>query len=200
MPPVSRTLALPAFSKQRVLIFSILWLLSVAPFFLLHSQWITGPFVNAVLILATVILGPAEAMVIGLFPSAIALASGLLPLPLAPMVPFIMIGNAVYVGVFHAVRRIPRKPKNPTIPRNNEFSSDSSDSLVSSVSSIIIASVTKFLFLFLAAKFLIAPLLTGPITKTLITMMGWPQLATALIGGAIALGILTQLRTNQRSQ
>lgn len=193
MPSVSRTLALPAFSpstslrtsRQRVLIFSVLWLLSVAPFFLLHSQWITGPFVNAVLILATIILGPAQAIVIGLFPGAIALASGLLPLPLAPMVPFIMIGNTVYVGVFHGLRKIPTKPRSPT---NNGISS------ASSVSSIIIASVAKFLFLFLTAKFLIAPLLSGPITKTLITMMGWPQLITALIGGFIALAILTSFK------
>ena len=193
MPSASRTLALPALSKQRVLIFSILWLLSVAPFFLLHVQWITGPFVNVILILATVILGPAEAMVIGMFPSPIALSSGLLPLPLAPMVPFIMISNAVYVGVFHVLRKIPRKPKSPRNPTMN-------GSLVSLVSldssAVIIASALKFAFLVLTAHFMAANL-TPTLTPTLITMMGVPQLITALIGGFIALGILMPLRKGQ---
>jgi hypothetical protein len=170
MPTVSRTLALPAFSRQRVLIFSVLWLLSIAPFFLLHSQWITGPFVNAVLILATVILGPAEAIVIGLFPSAIALASGLLPLPLAPMVPFIMISNAIFVGSFHFLRSR------------------------SSVAGVIAGSALKFTFLSLAARFIVAKL-TPTLTLTLLAMMGWPQLITALIGGFVALAILTPFKS-----
>ena len=55
---------------------------------------------NAVLIIAAVLLSPFEAVLIGLVPSAVALSSGLLPLALAPMVPFIMIGNAILVGVF----------------------------------------------------------------------------------------------------
>ena len=73
-------------------------------------------------------------------------------------------------------------------------------SLVSLVSldssAVIIASALKFAFLVLTAHFMAANL-TPTLTPTLITMMGVPQLITALIGGFIALGILMPLRKGQ---
>src|SRR4030066_2061396 len=96
---------------ERLNIKSIVWFIAlilivgILPRFV-HNQFITGPIVNATLFIGTVILGPASAMLIGLVPSVVALASGLLPMPLAPMVPFIMISNAILVWTFSYFRKI----------------------------------------------------------------------------------------------
>ena len=86
--------------RSRLLLFAVLLaLIIILPGFI-HNQWITGPVINAALILAAVCIGPMEAVILGLMPSTVALSSGLLPLPLAPMVPFIMVGNAVLILSF----------------------------------------------------------------------------------------------------
>ncbi|MCD4762172.1 iron hydrogenase, partial [bacterium] len=63
---------------------------SALPMFI-HLQWLTGPLVNAILILALFLIGIRSALVLCMIPSLMALASGLLPAVLAPVVPFIMI-------------------------------------------------------------------------------------------------------------
>jgi hypothetical protein len=67
---------------------------------LVHNQALTGPTVNALLFVGTVILGRELAMLIGILPSAAALLFGFLPLILAPAVPFIMASNALLVLTF----------------------------------------------------------------------------------------------------
>ncbi len=71
---------------------------------LLHSQPITGSIVNATLFIAVVLLGVRSAILICLIPSLIALSTGLLPTVLAPMIPFIITGNAVLILVFSYLR------------------------------------------------------------------------------------------------
>jgi hypothetical protein len=139
--------------------------ITLAPLTMIHSQWITGPLVNAMLILTCVLVGPMEAVILGLFPGVIALISGLL----APMIPFIMIGNAVFVAVFWYV-----KEKNMTL-------------------GIIAGALLKFLFLAATVRFLMVTILDAPIVQKLAIMMSWPQFATAIIGGTIAIGILSFL-------
>lgn len=78
---------------------------SILPRFI-HNQFITGPIINATLFLGAVTLGTGNAILVGLVPSVVALSSGLLPMPLAPMVPFIMISNAVLIIVFNWMRKI----------------------------------------------------------------------------------------------
>src|SRR3989339_550766 len=72
-------------------------LASVLPFYI-HIQWITGPVINAILIIALFLLGIRSAFLFCLVPSLMALSGGLLPPILAPIVPFIMIGNIVYIN------------------------------------------------------------------------------------------------------
>ncbi|MEK7217898.1 MAG: hypothetical protein AAB728_00360 [Patescibacteria group bacterium] len=163
------TRALPIAASRKFLLFAFFTFITLAPLTMVHSQFITGPLVNAMLILTCVLVGPVEAVVLSLFPSPIALMSGLLPLPLAPMIPFIMIGNALYVAVFHYL-----KPK-------------------SGIAGVIAASGAKFLFLAASVRFVMSRLLDSPIVAKLAVMMGWPQLATALAGGCIAL-LLLRLR------
>jgi len=132
----------------------------LAPF--LKQQLITGPIVNAVLFLATAVLGMGAGILIGFLPSMVSALVGLLPAPLLPMIPHIIVSNAILVLTFGILRK------------RNFFLG------------IISASFAKFLFLFLIVEFLIGQSLPRPIAA----MMAWPQLVTALAGGIIALFLL----------
>jgi len=52
-------------------------------------QMLTGPLVNAFLLLSTIFSGILSGIIIGLFTPWVALLRGILPAPLGPMVPFI---------------------------------------------------------------------------------------------------------------
>lgn len=141
----------------------------VVPAFV-HEQWLTGPFVNAILIITCVLVGPMEAVFLGLVPSTVALSSGLLPLPLAPMIPFIMISNAIFVAVFH-------------------YLSKKSFSL-----GVLIGALLKFLFLYFFVTFLATTLLSATLLPKVAIIMSWPQFATALLGGIFAFAVLKFLK------
>jgi hypothetical protein len=162
-----------AVSRKKLLLFVLFLAITAGPLTMVHAQWLTGPLVNSMLILTCALVGPTEAVILGLFPSTVALASGLLPLPLAPMIPFILIGNALYVVTFHS------------FGSRNFFG-------------IVGGSVLKFLFLALTARLIVAPLVPATIAPTLLLMMGVPQLVTALIGGAIAVALLFLLPRRAR--
>ena len=147
------------------------FLLSVALFApLFKNQFITGPLVNAVLFLATKGLGVEAGVLIGLIPSLIALSVGLLPLILAPMVPFIMVGNAILVIVFSKL-----KEKNFWL-------------------GIFLSSFLKFLFLSFTSAFLFDVFFKKELSQKIALMISWPQLFTALSGGVIAFLILKILK------
>ena len=136
-------------------------------------QWITGPLVNALLILTVLWLGVSQAIFVGMVTPLGAVLSGILPLPLLVMIPFIAIGNAILVSVFGSVHRV------------NQWVA------------LVIAAVAKAAFLFLAVTLLVAhPLnlvIAGQgqelaVPASIVNMMSWPQVLTALAGGALALG------------
>ena len=93
-------------NKEKIFVLSqfiiLIGIATAAPLF--HSQPITGSIVNATLFIAVVLLGVKSAILIGLVPSLIALSTGLLSPVLAPMIPFIMTGNAVLILVFNYLR------------------------------------------------------------------------------------------------
>jgi len=143
---------------------------SILPRFI-HNQFITGPIINATLFLGAVTLGTGNAMLISLVPSVVALSSGLLPIPLAPMIPFIMISNAILIIVFNYARKI-------------NFGAGA-----------ILASLTKYVFLY-GTSYLVAHMILQKTiaAKAAATMMTWPQLVTALVGALIAFGLLKVLK------
>ncbi len=157
-------------TRQKVFTFVMILLIAgITPFFT-HLQPITGPLVNALLLIATVLIGPLEAIMIGLVPSTVALASGTLPLPLAPMVPFIMIGNALLVTAFHYSKKLGFLP------------------------AVVIAALIKFVFLAGTVQLLMSTMLKSELVAKLSIMMSWPQLITALTGGLIAYLLLKTLK------
>lgn len=138
-------------------------------------QAITGPLVNALLILTVETAGLGAALAIAMVTPLAALLRGVLPLPLMVMIPFIVLGNAMLAGVYNALRT-----------RNRWLA-------------LAAGAVVKFLLLFAAVTWLVArPLhlvLDGAaqpvaLPVSLIQMMAWPQFVTALTGGLIAFGVL----------
>lgn len=143
-------------------------IITIAPLF--HNQMITGPIVNAVLFISVVFLGVQNALLIGLIPSVIALSAGLLPAVMAPMIPFIMLSNAILIIVFNYLK-----------DRNYWLG-------------MISAGVLKFAFLFSTSSIVVNLLLKKEIAAKVVAMMSWPQLITALIGGIIAYIFLRSLK------
>lgn len=155
---------------QLSLLFS--FLIFFVPSFV-HQQFLTGPIVNALLILSFLYLGRSKALFLALIPSTAALARGLLPLPLAPMVPFIMISNCLYLLAFAKLR---------------------TESQTKNFLAIFAASVIKASFLFLISKLLMENILAAPLASKIANMMSWPQLWTAVVGGMMALLIDSGLK------
>lgn len=133
---------------------------TIVPLF--HQQMITGPIVNATLFIAAMLLGTQMGIFVGLIPSVIALSVGLLSPVLAPMIPYIMISNAILVLTFNFL-----KNKNFWL-------------------AVGMASFMKFLFLFATSSLVINLLLKKEMADSVAIMMSWPQLVTALAGGTIA--------------
>ena len=166
-----KSLALPILqTKTRIFIFASFLAIAIFVPSFIHSQYITGPLVNFLLFTAAVLLGPFEAVLIGIIPSTVALASGLLPTTLAPMVPFIMLSNALLVTVFHYTR-------------NRSF-----------IPSVIFAALLKFIFLHSIVTLLMSTLLAEKLVTKLAIMMSWPQFVTAVAGGVLAYVFLKKLR------
>jgi riboflavin transporter len=143
---------------------ALIGIATIVPLF--HQQMITGPIVNATLFAAAVILGTQMGIFVGLIPSIIALSVGTLPAPLAPMVPYIMLSNALLILAFNAFRE-----KNYWL-------------------AIGVASVIKFVFLWAMSSVVIGLLMKKELAESVALMMSWPQLLTALLGGALAVVFL----------
>lgn len=132
---------------------------AIVPLF--HQQMITGPIVNTTLFAATIFLGTRMGIFVGLIPSIIALSVGMLPAPLAPMVPYIMLGNAILILTFGFL-----KDKNYWL-------------------AVIIASFLKFIFLYLTSSVVIGLLMKKELADSVTIMMSYPQFFTALGGGVL---------------
>lgn len=137
-------------------------------------QYVTGPLVNALLLLTLEWCGLGQAMAVGMITPMGAALRGILPLPLWVMMPFIAVGNAAFVGVFHLLRERSR------------------------VVALVAAAVVKFAWLSGAVTALVVwPLHVAvggnvaavAIPQSIINMMRWPQLGTALVGGILAFGV-----------
>jgi riboflavin transporter len=142
-------------------------LATLLPFFI-HLQWLTGPLVNATLILILFLTGRKYAFLACFIPSLMALAGGLLPIILLPIIPFIMLSNVIYVFSLEMIY--------------NNLKSNVWGFWVG----VFSGSLLKYIFLYLAtyliAQIILKQILPGPI----LTMMSWPQFITALFGGMIA--------------
>jgi len=139
-------------------------------------QPFTGPLINALLLLTTVFVGLIAGMTLGCLTPLLALLRGQLPAILAPMAPFIAVGNALLVLTFFLI-----------------FSSKSTGRPGADwrmYTGLIAAAVVKFIFLYISARHLLRLIFGVEIPGKFIVMMSTPQLITALAGGAIAAALL----------
>lgn len=148
------------------------------------GQLVTGSFVNAVLAISGLFGGLACGLTVALFSPVLAYLLGIAPNILT--VPAIMVGNSVFVVLLHVLAD--REGKN----------------LVKQVVAWLVAAVAKFAALYAIVVWLICGLLSeslleaglmkAPMLKALPATFSWPQLVTALIGGAVALAIVPVLK------
>jgi hypothetical protein len=117
--------------------------------------------VNATLFAAVILLGAQSSLLVGLIPSVIALSVGTLPPVLAPMVPYIMVSNAILMLTFDNLRA-----KNYWL-------------------AVGCASLLKFLFLVATSSIVTRLLFKSELAGSVALMMSWPQLLTALAGGVL---------------
>lgn len=144
------------------------------------GQLLTGSCVNAVLAVSGLIGGLGCGLVVALVSPILAYLLGIAPQILT--VPAIMVGNSVYVLLLWLLAG--KNEKN----------------IVMQVLALVCAAAAKFVLLYsivakvicgvLASSLLEAGLLKQPMLKALPATFSWPQLFTALIGGAVALLIV----------
>ncbi|MCX6795333.1 MAG: iron hydrogenase [Candidatus Falkowbacteria bacterium] len=157
----------------------LITLISALPFFI-HSQWITGPIINAVLIVTLFIGGLRPAIIASLIPSLMALQGGLLPVVLAPAIPFIMISNVILVLVIDFFCRDKSKITNYWY-------------------GLVVGASLKFVFLYFSVDLINKLLLNKNLSPIISQMMSWPQLITALLGGTMAYLIIKKSNTSTPS-
>lgn len=155
--------------KSAALTFVLLIGVAVAAPVVFSQQLITGTIVNATLIIGVYLLGVPGALVIGLLPSTIALAAGLLPAVMAPMIPFIIVGNTILVVSFNYLRNL------------NYWVG------------ITAGAILKFVFLFGTCNVVVGMVINEQVSAKISGMMSWPQLVTALCGGILAFGVVKLL-------
>jgi len=139
----------------------------ILPFFL-HLQLVTGPIINAMLIIVTIVLGLRWGLILSIIPSIMALAGGLLLPFLTPVIPFIILSNMLMVG---------------TLSYFYEQDAKQIDGYWKGVSA---GSLIKSLFLMICG-FLVLKFYHNPqAVKLAVTALGVIQLVTSLAGGVIA--------------
>lgn len=141
------------------------------PFFI-HLQWITGPAVNALLIIALFLSGYRGAFVLCFVPSLAALAGGLLPAVMAPAIPFVILGNIIFISGIHWMYY--------------KFK----DNTLAYWMALGFGALFKFFPVYLGALLATRFWLEGPIADKIAVMLSWPQLFTALTGGMAAWVVL----------
>lgn len=147
------------------------------------KQLVTGTMVNCVLAVTVLIVGLSGGITVAVISPVMAWLLQIAPQPL--VVPAIMVGNVVYVV---ALRLIAGKSAN----------------VIRQILALVTAASIKFAVLFgivgglfcgvFAQSLLESGALKSPMITVLTTQFSWPQLVTALIGGAVALGIAPVLR------
>ncbi len=144
------------------------------------SQMFVGPAINAILLLTVLICGLWYGLAIGCLTPILAFILGQLPTPFGPFIPFIIVGNLLYVYIFNLF--IKGKINKQSI-------------------GIIIGSLLKFAFLFISSNYIISALkIIGnqAVVSKLAIAMGILQLITSLLGGIAALIIIQILKKRER--
>ena len=148
------------------------------------GQLVTGSCVNAVLAVTVLVAGLYSGITVAVISPVLAYLLGIAPQILT--VPAIMAGNTVFVTALYCI------------------AGKNSNQILRQVIAWLAAAAVKFAALYsivvwlicgvLADSLLASGVLKAPMLKMLPATFSWPQLFTALIGGAVALLITPVLR------
>ena len=148
------------------------------------GQLVTGSCVNAVLAVSALVGGLSCGLTVALISPVLAFLLGIAPQILT--VPAIMVGNCVFVVLLHLL------------------ADKSGKNILKQVIAWVVAAGAKFAALYAIVVGLICGILSegllasgvmkAPMLTALPATFSWPQLFTALIGGAVALAITPVLR------
>lgn len=144
--------------------------------FVLHLQWLTGPIVNAILIITLFLLGIRSALFLCVIPSLMALSGGLLPVILAPILPFIMLSNMLFVLTI------------------DWFYTNIKNDQKAYWLGVFAAASLKFVWLLLSVHFIKNLLTKQELAIKVAQIFSWSQFATALSGALIAWLVLKWLK------
>ena len=148
------------------------------------GQLVTGSCVNAILAVSVLVGGLSSGLVVALCSPVLAFLLGIAPQILT--VPAIMAGNSVFVILLSVL------------------ADKTGKNMIKQIIAWIVAAAAKFAALYaivvllicgvLSENLLAAGVLKAPMLNALPATFSWPQLITALIGGAVALSITPVLR------
>ena len=148
------------------------------------GQLVTGSCVNAILAVSALVGGLSCGLVVALCSPVLAFLLGIAPQILT--VPAIMAGNSVFVILLSVL------------------ADKTGKNMIKQMIAWIVAAAAKFAALYaivvllicgvLSENLLAAGVLKAPMLNALPATFSWPQLITALIGGAVALSITPVLR------
>lgn len=162
----------------RTAIFIALLIVAQAATAPLGNTLITGSLVNLILVIAVMTSGLSSGLIVSIISPVLAKFLGIGPL--WELIPFIALGNAVLVTVWHFIGNMKIGKK-----------------LISYFIAMPAAAVAKFLTLYLGVVVIAVPLILNlPEKKANIIsgMFSFPQLLTAAIGGTLAILILPTLK------
>ena len=148
------------------------------------GQLVTGSCVNAILAVSALVGGLSSGLVVALCSPVLAFLLGIAPQILT--VPAIMAGNSGFVILLSVL------------------ADKTGKNMIKQIIAWIVAAAAKFAALYaivvllicgvLSENLLAAGVLKAPMLNALPATFSWPQLITALIGGAVALSITPVLR------
>ena len=150
----------------------------------LGNQFVTGSAVNLILVLAFLICGPATGMIVGFVSPIFVSMIGFGP-AFPPIVPFIVLGNVVFIIAWFLLRKLNSKEAHD-VKRN-----------IANYFIVVVAALIKFLTLYLTiVKFAMPVLLDLNAAQSAVLGLAfsYPQIITATIGGVIALTIAPRLQ------
>lgn len=140
--------------------------------FIPYNNFIVGPVINAVLIIATASAGIWSGTAIAVIAPLVSAFTN--KAAIAPLIigfsPFIIIGNFIYLLLYYLLQKKSR------------------------IVGIAAGSVLKSAFLYASISVFTSAVKMQPkVAATLTNLFSWPQLLTALVGGAVAFAVLAAI-------
>ncbi len=146
------------------------------------GQFVTGSLVNLVLFVSAFIIGPGGSLIVALLSPILAFFLAMGPM-FVQVIPFAAVGNAILTLTAQLARK--------------HIAKKAVKDIALTATGIIAAGAAKTLFFWLGLVVIALPILPGISNKQMTVISSsftWPQMVTAVIGGALAMIIVPLLK------